>query len=135
MRERLNRFMQGRYGNDGLNTFLFIMSFALCIIYTFVRIRPLYIIGVVFLVLGYFRMMSRNYYKRSAESIMFYRIIDRIGGFFKGIFGRGASRNRTSMDYRIYKCPRCRQKLRVPCGKGRIMITCKRCGNEFIKRT
>jgi len=37
--------------------------------------------------------------------------------------------------YRIYSCPKCSQKLRVPKGVGRIEITCKRCGWKFIKRS
>ena len=38
-------------------------------------------------------------------------------------------------SYRFFKCPACRQNIRVPKGKGRIEITCPRCGNRFIKKT
>ena len=37
--------------------------------------------------------------------------------------------------YKIYKCPKCRQKLRVPRGKGKIRISCRRCQYEFIRKT
>ena len=32
-------------------------------------------------------------------------------------------------------CPQCRQKLRVPRGRGRIQISCPRCGTQFIKKS
>ena len=36
---------------------------------------------------------------------------------------------------RYYTCPRCRQTVRVPRGKGKIAITCPRCKERFIKKT
>ncbi len=38
-------------------------------------------------------------------------------------------------SYKIFRCPDCKQKLRVPRGKGKINIICKNCGTEFVKRT
>ena len=38
-------------------------------------------------------------------------------------------------EYHIYKCPNCKQKLRVPRGRGRIAIRCRKCGTEFIKKS
>ena len=37
--------------------------------------------------------------------------------------------------YHYYRCPQCRQKLRVPRGRGRIQISCPRCGTQFIKKS
>lgn len=35
------------------------------------------------------------------------------------------------LRYKIFKCPSCSQKLRVPRGRGNIIVKCKRCGIEF----
>lgn len=37
--------------------------------------------------------------------------------------------------YRIFVCPKCSQKIRIPKGKGKIMVRCPKCGEEFAKRT
>ena len=34
-------------------------------------------------------------------------------------------------QYKYFHCPQCRQQLRVPRGKGRLRVTCTRCGNKF----
>lgn len=140
MRERLYRFMQNRYGNDSLNAFMLTVSFILMILTIFIRIRVLYILGIILLILGYLRMMSRDVYRRSRENQRFLNLKDRITGSFSGIFGSRKQQSGTQSyesynNYKIFKCPECRQKLRVPRGKGKIMITCKRCKREFIKKT
>jgi len=38
-------------------------------------------------------------------------------------------------SHRYYSCPRCRQPVRVPRGKGKISITCPKCSEKFIKKT
>ena len=37
--------------------------------------------------------------------------------------------------YRFYKCPRCGVTTRVPKGKGKIRITCPRCGESFVRQS
>ena len=40
----------------------------------------------------------------------------------------------TEKNYRFYKCPQCKQKVRVPKGRGKICITCPKCRTEFVKK-
>ncbi len=119
----LRRFMEGRYGNDKFNNAILGTAFVLCILGMFLR-APLVnlIINLVAYVLMFwaiFRTFSRNTYKRYQENRKFLQFFDRI-------------RDR---EHRYYDCPKCRQMVRVPRGKGKIAITCPRCKEKFIKDT
>lgn len=130
MREKLQRFMWGRYGNDNLNQFLLAIAFA-CLIISFFGGGIFYILATVVMVFAYYRMFSRNISKRSAENQQFLKQKMKVRGFFI----KKKRELAQSKDYHIYRCPNCKQKIRVPRGRGRIAISCKKCGNEFIKKS
>ena len=72
MKEKMYRFMQGRYGNDGLNRFLLIVIFVCFILSLFSgRVGIFHIIGTASLIYLYFRMLSKNIYKRRAENAVY----------------------------------------------------------------
>lgn len=126
MREKMSRFMMGRYGTDDLAKLSMVITL-ICIVISFFwqnLIFNFFIWGM--LIWTYFRMLSRNTSKRYAENLQFLKIKDSLLG-----------RNKTKKDpyYKIYLCPSCRQKIRVPRGKGKICITCPACKREFLKRT
>ena len=79
----------------------------------------------------YFRMLSRNISRRYNENQIYlkyrYKVIAKFNGF--------KARMRDRKTHRVFKCPGCSQKIRVPRGKGRISIKCPKCRIEFIKRT
>ena len=131
MREKLRRFMIGRYGTDGLNQFLSIASLVLLLIAIVSRVSLFTWLGVALLVFCYYRTFSRNISKRTEENYKFYTLKDRIDGKFRGLKDQWANRKL----YHYYRCPQCRQKLRVPRGRGRIQISCPRCGTQFIKKS
>ena len=70
MKEKLYRFMQGRYGNDQLNRFLMILVIV-CLVLSMLGIRPFYIGGILFLVFSYYRMLSKKYNNRRAENSVY----------------------------------------------------------------
>ena len=113
MREKLRQFMIGRYGTDGLNQFLSIASIVMLLISLITRVSLFTYVGMVLLIL------------------CFYTIKDRITGKANGLKDQWANRKL----YHYYRCPQCRQKLRVPRGRGRIQISCPRCGTQFIKKS
>ena len=76
-------------------------------------------------------MFSRNISKRYAENQKFLQLRDRFLGNFSN-FGSNMSQFK---DYHIYKCPQCSQKIRIPRGKGHIMVKCPRRGFEFHKKS
>lgn len=143
LKERLRSFMIGRYGMDQYGKFLLYTSFFMLIFTMFTHIQIIYYIALFIMIFCYFRIFSRNVYKRSAENSKFLEFRQRLKAFWTNLkerFKSGSSGNTSNgytytQEYKIFKCPSCRQKLRVPKGKGKIQISCRRCGNNFIKKT
>lgn len=131
LRYRFSKFMQGRYGVDSLSRFLSIVLLVIIILGMFIRIPLSGTITLVILVILYWRMFSRNIPKRYEENQKFLQIRDKLLGRFSD-FGSNMSQMK---DYHIYKCPRCNQKIRIPRGKGHIMVRCPKCGYEFHKKS
>ena len=131
MREKLRQFMIGRYGTDGLNQFLSITSLVLLLIAIISRVNLCTYLVAALLIFCYYRTFSRNISKRTEENYRFYTLKDRVDNKFKGWKEQWANRK----VYHYYRCPQCRQKLRVPRGRGRIQISCPRCGTQFIKKS
>ena len=55
----------------------------------------------------------------------------KITSAWSGMRDRWAQRK----DYRFFKCPSCHTRLRVPRGKGKLNIVCRKCGTSFQRRT
>lgn len=130
MKEKLYRFMQGRYGSDQLNRFLMILVI-ICFVMSLFGVRPFYVLGIALLVYAYFRMLSKNIYKRRAENSAYlryeYKVRQKVATFKRDTIQR--------KTHHIYKCPSCKQKIRIPRGKGKIEIRCPKCGQTFIKKS
>ena len=131
MKAWLGRFMYGRYGQDNLNRFLTVLALILFVVSIFTRWSVLNSLAMVILVFCLFRMFSRNTEKRGRENLAYLNVAGKVTGFFKRIKTR-LSQMKT---HRFYKCPSCKQQLRVPKGKGRINIRCPKCQMSFEKRT
>ncbi|MBO4290094.1 MAG: hypothetical protein J5865_08370 [Lachnospiraceae bacterium] len=134
MREKLQRFMMGRYGSDQFSRFLSFAGLAMLVVYLFTGWTWLYIVAFALIILNLMRTLSRNTTRRYAENSRYLYIKHKFLSFFKK-GGADGSGTRTDSDHRIFKCPGCGQKVRVPKGKGKISITCPKCKKEFIKRT
>ena len=135
MREKIARFMAGRYGTDQLNKFLSIVSLVLmiaAIVFNGTRFSQLlWMIAFVLLVLVYVRMLSRNIYKRSDENNLFLRLRYSVSSKLRMVRERWVQRK----DYKFFTCPACHTTLRVPRHKGKINIVCRKCGNSFRGKT
>ena len=134
MRESFARFMVGRYGMDYLGRFLVYLSLVLMIINLFANNSVLYWLALAVLIYAYFRMFSRNTNQRYRENLKYLELKNRVVGFFR-TRGFGGPRAKQDPTKKISICPGCRQKVRVPRGKGTILITCPKCKAQFQKRT
>ena len=131
MKERMQRFMAGRYGNDQLNQFIFIVAIISMVLEIITRQPLFYTLTLVLLILAYVRVFSRNINKRYEENMKFLQRKDAILNKFRKQKYYAAQRR----NYHIYTCPQCKQKIRIPKGKGKISITCPKCRTSFIKKS
>lgn len=131
MKEKLMKFMMGRYGADQLNRFLLVFAVILVMLAVVFRLPLLNTLGLAALIYSYFRMFSRNVQRRYQENVKYLALKNRFLGFFKNKIWY-LKQMRT---YHIYKCPGCGQKIRIPRGKGRIQVSCPKCRNTFIKNS
>lgn len=121
--EGIRRFMQGRYGTDKLNTAILVAGLVACLLTMFIRVSVVDIVLTVisYILMGWaiFRSLSRNTYKRYRENRKYLQFLEQI----------------KDRDHRYFQCPRCKQSVRVPRGKGKISISCPKCKEKFIKKT
>ena len=116
-------FFSGRYGHDKLNMVILGAGLIACLISMFIHFAPvnlaLTVISYILMGWAIFRTLSRNTYKRYQENRKYLMFLQK----FK------------DKEHRYFDCPRCRQQVRVPRGKGKIAISCPKCKEKFIRKT
>ena len=110
--------MVGRYGADELGRFISVSTLVCLLVSLFTKWGILYWIGLFLIFYTYFRMFSKNVSKRYQENQKFltlrYKAVAKWSIMKKHFLERKI--------YRFYKCPQCKQKVRVPKGRGKICI-------------
>lgn len=129
IRNAIQRFMYGRYGNDPLNLFLIVLYLVIYLLFAFTGLIPFYWVSLVLVFFTLFRTLSRNLPKRREENMKFLRAVDPIVRWYR--LQRTIRRDK---EHRYFKCPNCGQQLRVPRGKGKITVTCRGCGASFQEK-
>ena len=136
LRSGLSRFMYGRNGADQLG---------LCMIWGAVLLdlaglvakksAVLYglfsLLSTALILWAIFRIFSRNLEKRRAENAAFLR---KIWWPVKRKLQSGRQQ-RADKEHKYFTCPNCKTVCRVPVGKGKIVITCPKCGCEIRGRS
>jgi hypothetical protein len=132
MKEKLQRFLSGRYGFDQLFRFLLMTAVVCTLLSVLLRNAP--VLGsffnaasVVLLLWATFRVFSRNIEKRYLENLHY---MQHVASVIKRFLVR-REMHRQRKEYKFFVCPSCKTNLRVPKGKGKINITCCKCGNRF----
>lgn len=131
MREKLIRFMSGRYGADELSKASMVLSLISIILSWFVFRSFFIVLAAVLLGFCYFRMFSRNLPARRKENLKYLKVTNPVRQWYL----RQVRNLKSRKTHHIYRCPGCRQQIRVPKGKGRICITCPKCKKEFVKNS
>lgn len=124
MRDKLMKFLEGRYGVDVLGRDLLFLSIGIMVLNLFIRSQFLGLVPSIISFYVVFRTLSKNYSKRYNEN--------RVYALFKQ---RVKTNTLDRKKFRYYTCKKCKQKVRVPKGRGKITITCPRCNHKFDKKT
>lgn len=136
MKQKFAQFMYGRYGMDEFSKFLSYFSLLLLLISMLFGQAAsaksvVVLIAFALLVFSYFRIFSKNYEKRRAENAKYLNFKRPIADKLKLRREMWTQRK----NFRFFKCPSCKAVLRVPKGKGKVRIVCKKCGTAFEKKT
>ena len=123
--------MIGRYGADELAKAQSIAALVLLFLSMFSRLGIFYWLAIALMIYSTWRMFSKNISARYAENQKYLALENRLRRFF----GQKRYLMQQRKEYHIYKCPGCKQKIRIPRGKGKISIRCPKCGEEFIKNS
>lgn len=138
-------YMQRYYGIDFLSIFLLILSFL------FGLWHRTSSISIILFIYSIFRVFSKDLYKRQKEYDLFYtyanKVLKKLGlqlpyntiplnfNFLTSHINNLKYKISQSKNFKITKCPYCGQKLRLPRGKGKITVTCKKCLRDFKYKT
>lgn len=131
MKQWLQKMLYGRYGVDQFSTFLIIIFVMIAFLNLWLRLPQMWIVYIPLLVYSYYRIFSRNIYKRRAENQAFMKLYAPLRNWLKD----KKERFRDRKTHKYFKCPHCSQRLRVPKGKGDIVITCSKCHTKFDARS
>ena len=137
LREKLARFLYGRYGADSLYNALFICELILLFLGAVFNIlgktEPiLFLVSVLLyasalglMIFAVFRFFSRNIQKRRRENEAWLR--------FRAKFRRKPKPHLPpdTADHIFRSCPACKATLRLPRQRGKHEVKCPRCGNRF----
>lgn len=125
------KVMRGRYGADNLSRFLSMFALVFLAIGFLSQIKWFFIPGALLILIYYFRFFSKNHEARKKENVRYlsmeFWVTDRWRKFRK--------RQVEKQNYKFFKCPGCKQTVRVPKGHGKVEVSCPKCGKRFIKKT
>ena len=120
---RFRNFMMGRYGTDRLNMAILCVGLVASLLSVLIKFAPvnlaLFALSYGMMFWAIFRTLSRKTYKRYRENRKFLQFMGRV----------------KDRDHRYFDCPKCRQMVRVPRGKGKIAISCPRCREKFVRKS
>ncbi len=126
---KLRVLLQRSYGTDILSRHLSIAALIFVIVSLFVPL--FYPLSLILLGWSTFRIYSKNIYKRGQERDQYLRFLSTLRkrrNLYK-------SRIRDRKTHRFYRCPGCKEYLRVPKGRGEVHITCPKCRNTIVRKT
>ena len=124
---KLQKYLEGRYGPDELYRFMLIVCLIIIIVNMFANSLILRILELIIFILALYRFLSKKKYKRSKENKKYLEIKDKIKNFLT--YQKKKYKDRNTHMYK--KCPKCKQKIRLPLKKGKHTVKCPNCKEKF----
>ena len=128
MKYKIAAFFANRNGMDDLSKVMIWVSLIVLLISGFIPVAwlssALYLFSLVVILYAYVRIFSKKLDKRYAENNAYLSWVNQL-----------KQRWKQRKTHKFYRCPKCKTVLRVPKGKGKLSITCRSCGEKFIKKT
>ena len=129
----LARFMYGRNGTDQLNWAILVSYLVLWLLRVIMSALDIAIVALIIDVVMFllavvllWRTFSRNLPKRRAENQKFVNWWWPIKNRFAAAKARKADK-----AHKYFTCKNCKTICRVPAGRGKIVITCPKCGHKI----
>lgn len=130
IQQKLTRFMYGRYGQDPFGLFLLACSVLFVLLARIPNTWWFIFFAYALLIYFLFRVFSKKIENRRKENQFFLGIWYKIKTWVQ-------RKKQTIQDrkyYKLFRCPKCKSKLRAPKGRGHIRVTCRQCGTVFDKK-
>lgn len=128
----INKFMQGRYGLDEFSKTIIIVAVILALLGSITDLTVINLLANGLMIYFIYRTLSKNIHKRFLENEY---VNQKILKPLKKQFSKYKGKLKSSKKFKYFKCPNCKQELRVPRGKGKLTITCPKCSRKFDKKS
>lgn len=128
---KIAQWMQGRYGIDECTQALMIAGCVLVVIHFFIGSSLISLLSLLCFIVGIARMLSRNYSARRRELEKYQQIMEKPKAWWRLTNKRYENRHTTM----YFKCKGCGTILNVPKGKGKLLVTCPKCGTKVEKKS
>lgn len=128
---KLAEWLRGRQGPDDLAVFSVNLAIVIVLVNVFARTGWLGWVALVLVAYSMFRIQSKNLGARARENGAFLKALGPARPWIQN--PRAAWSELRA--YRHVRCTSCKQRVRVPRGKGRLRVTCPRCKSKFEVRS
>ena len=124
---KMMEWLRGRQGPDDLAVFCTNLAIVVVVVNLFARVSLLGWIALALIAYSMFRIQSKNLGSRARENEAFLKALGPARPWVQNPRAAWAELR----TYKHVKCRSCRQRVRVPRGKGRLRVTCPRCKTKF----
>ena len=128
--QKLREYMMGRNGPDAFSLALAVSGFVLNIPYVITRAWPFYLVSIALYGWALFRVLSKNLPARQKENQKFLSFTWKLRNFWGDLKCLWEEQK----IYKHFRCPQCKQKIRIPRGRGKVEVCCPKCSHRFVKK-